>query len=434
MLLTDLQIAARNLTQHTKRNAFLGAAISAVTALLVLLNGLTNGMHGTMLESATTLMTGHVNVGGYYKITTSQVAPFLVDYEKVIPIVKTVPGVDYVSPRGRGYAKAVSPEGSMDLILGGIDVAREPGLRRVLVLESGNLSDLDRPNTILLFADQARRLKVTVGDDLTLSAPTGRGINNTADVRVGAIARNIGLLSSWIAFIPNSTLLELYQIKPGTTGAVHVYLKDPTTAAAVAATLRGKLADAGYKVLDADPSPYFEKLINKLNRQDWTGQRVDVSTWEDEMSFMSWILKAFGALSGLLVAILMVIVVIGIMNTLWIAIRERTREIGTMRAIGMQRRRVAWLFLLEAGLLGLLATVSGALAGGAIAAGVSALHLEVPEGVQMFLMSRTLSLSVDIGEILKDVVVVTLATTLAALFPALRASRLAPVTAMQHFG
>ena len=39
---------------------------------------------------------------------------------------------------------------------------------------------------------------------------------------------------------------------------------------------------------------------------------------------------------------------IGIMNTMWIAIRERTREIGTLRAIGMQRRAVLWMFLLEA--------------------------------------------------------------------------------------
>ena len=43
---------------------------------------------------------------------------------------------------------------------------------------------------------------------------------------------------------------------------------------------------------------------------------------------------------------------IGILNTLAIAIRERTREIGTLRAIGMQRRKVLWLFVLETALLG----------------------------------------------------------------------------------
>ena len=49
------------------------------------------------------------------------------------------------------------------------------------------------------------------------------------------------------------------------------------------------------------------------------------------------------------------------MNTMWIAIRERTREIGTLRAIGMQRRAVLRMFLLESLMLGLVGTVGGAL-------------------------------------------------------------------------
>ena len=80
MLTTDLQIAARNLAQHSRRNLFLGAAIASVTALLVLLmGGLTTGIKSTMLESATTLMTGHVNVAGFYKVTSGMAAPLVTD-------------------------------------------------------------------------------------------------------------------------------------------------------------------------------------------------------------------------------------------------------------------------------------------------------------------------------------------------------------------
>ncbi len=434
MIATDLLIAARNLTQHTKRNLLLGGAIAAVTALLVLLNGVTNGIRTTMLESSTTLMTGHVNVAGFYKVTSGTVTPFLVDYEKVMPIVQSIPDLDFATVRGRGYAKAVSATASMDLVLGGIDVAREPGLARVLEMVAGSLSDLEKPGTILLFADQARRLGVSVGDDLTLSAPTGRGINNTADVRVAAVARNVGILSSFNAFIPNDTLRSLYQIRPGTTGAIHVYLKDPGRSAAVAVELRAKLADAGYRVLDPDPVPYWEKLLTKLRAQNWTGQRVDVSTWEDEMSFMAWILSAFTALSVLLVSILMAIVVIGIMNTMWIAIRERTREIGTLRAIGMQSRRVGWLFLVEAGLLAVVGTAVGACAGLLAAIGINALHVRVPEAVQVFLMSQSLVLTVHAHDVVRYGAIVALVTTLTAVLPALRAARLRPITAMHHIG
>ena len=96
----------------------------------------------------------------------------------------------------------------------------------------------------------------------------------------------------------------------------------------------------------------------------WTGQKLDITNWEDEISFMTWTLKALQGLSAVLIVILIAIIIIGIMNTMWIAIRERTREIGTLRAIGMQRGEVLWMFLLESLMLGLLATVAGDSRGG----------------------------------------------------------------------
>ena len=89
MLLTDFQIAARNLATHTRRNLFLGGALAAVTGLLVLLGALTSGMESAMMESATTLMTGHVNVGGFFKITSSSTAPLVSEYPRVLEVVRS---------------------------------------------------------------------------------------------------------------------------------------------------------------------------------------------------------------------------------------------------------------------------------------------------------------------------------------------------------
>ncbi len=435
MLLTDLQIATRNLAKHTKRNLLLGGAIAAVTALLVVMGGLTAGIRAAMLESSTTLMTGHVNVGGFFKITSGTSAPLVTDYQKVLAATRRlVPEIDYVTVRGRGWAKAVAERSSMDLVLAGVEVAQEPGFRRVVQVKEGSLDALTQPNTLLLFEDQARRLEVRVGDAVTVSAPTARGVNNTADLRVAAIAKNIGILSSISAFLPAETLRQLYQLNPATTGAIHVYLKDVNRAPQVAARLREGLARAGWRVMDPDPRPYWEKLMMKVNSEDWTGQKLDVTTWEDEMTFLSWILSAILALTGILIFILLVIVVIGILNTLAIAIRERTREIGTLRAIGMQRRKVLWLFLLEAALLGLSGAVAGALVGVAAAAAVNAARLAVPESVQMFLMQQHLTMAIVTRAVVGDVLFVVVVTTAASLLPAFHAARLKPVTAMHHIG
>jgi putative ABC transport system permease protein len=434
MLLIDLQIAARNLTKHTKRNVFLGGAIAAVTALLVLLGGLTAGMRTTMLESATTLMTGHVNVGGFFKITSGTGAPLVSDYPRVLEAARAlVPELDYVVARGRGYAKAISEVGSMDQVLGGIDIQSEPRFRQVIQLAEGRIEDLARPGTLMLFQDQAKRLGVHVGDSITLSAPTNRGVSNTADVRVVAVAKNVGILSSFSAFLPMETLRQLYQTKNTTTGVIQLYLEDPDAAGKVAARLRDGLAARGWRVMDADPKPYWEKF-QKVNSEDWVGQKLDITTWEDEMSFLTWILTALGGLTGLLVGVLMVIVVIGIVNTLAIAIRERTREIGTLRAIGMQRTKVLWLFLLEAALLGIAGTVAGALVGAGIAALLNLGHIPVSETVQMFLLQQHLVLLVKPRVVAVYGAAIAAITTLAALYPAWYAARLKPVTAMHHIG
>ena len=122
----DLQMAGRNLRQHASRNLFLGGALAAITGLLVLLNGLTSGMEAAMMESAHTLLTGHVNVGGFFKITSSSTAPLVSDYPRVLEAVrKMVPEIEWDTERGRGWAKAVSETKSMDLVLVGVNIASE---------------------------------------------------------------------------------------------------------------------------------------------------------------------------------------------------------------------------------------------------------------------------------------------------------------------
>ena len=123
------------------------------------------------------------------------------------------------------------------------------------------------------------------------------------------------------------------------------------------------------------------------------------------------------------------------MNTMWIAIRERTREIGTLRAIGMHRREVLWMFLLESLMLGLFATLCGVARGrgdrgrpqrgphpGAVGPAVLP---DVAGTCTCRCTARCCSARSSL---------ITIVTGLAALYPSLRAARLRPVVAMSHFG
>jgi len=435
-LTTNFRIAFRSLIQHRRRAFFLGGAIAAVTALLVLLNGLSTGVHEAMEHTATTLSSGHVNVGGFFKISGGQSAPVVTNYEPVLKVVKEkVPEMAFTVQRGRGWAKLVSDSGSMQAGINGVDIRNEPAFKEVVRIVHGKIEDLAEPGTILVFEDQLKKLDVKIGDAITISAQTTRGVANTIDCRVVAIAKDVGLMSKWNVYVPIETLRALYQLGPNTTGAIHIHLKpqDQPRAPQIAARLRTDLEKAGFKMMDADPRAFWMKF-ETVNREPWTGQKLDVTTWEDELSFLTWTLQLLVVLKTLLLVILIAIVITGIMNTMWIAIRERTREIGTLRAIGMQRRGILSMFLFESLLLGLGSAVAGAVAGSALAAGLNALQISVPGTMQFFLMSDRLHLSIHGGAVVGAVVMLTILTGLAALYPSFRAARLRPIEAMSHFG
>jgi putative ABC transport system permease protein len=432
----DLTIAARSLLRHGRRTLFLGLALAAVTALLVLLQGLSAGIRESMLRTATTMATGHLNVAGFFKPTAGQAAPVVTDAAKVLEAVKkALPEMSYAVQRGRGWAKIIGDAGSMQAGINGIDIKDEPAFKQVVTIKSGNIEDLAQPNTMMVFEGQLNKLGVKVGDAVTISAQTPRGTANTIDCRIVAIAQDVGLLSQFNVFVHSDTLRSVYHLRPDTTGAIQIYLKDRDipNVTQIAGRLRNSLEQAGFRMMEADPRVFWMKF-ETVNRQDWTGQKLDVTTWEDELSFMMWTLQLLGGLSAVLLIILISIVVTGIMNTMWIAIRERTREIGSLRAIGMQRGGVLRMFLLESLLLGLGATVVGALVGATAAGVVNALAIHVPAGMQIFLMSDHLHLAVHAPLLVGSVVLLSLVSALAAIYPSIRAARLRPVEAMSHFG
>ncbi|HYO59140.1 ABC transporter permease [Archangium sp.] len=429
-----LLIALRNLGSHKRRTLLLGGAIAGVTMLLVVLIGLSNGIQATTIETATTLMTGHVNVSGFYKVTAGQSAPVVTEFPALQEkLLREVPELDYMVQRGRGFAKMISDTSSTQVVLGGIDIESETGFRKALTVREGKLEDLAQPNTLLLFEEQAKQLEVKVGDTVTLSSPTMRGTSNTVDVRVAAIAANVGMLSSIFCYLPNATLRVLNQMRGDATGALHLYLKDVKDVPAVQERLRKRLPELQYLVLEPNPQPFFMKF-ESVNREAWTGQRLDVTNWEDEISFVTWSVKALNWLTVGLLVLLLFIISVGVMNTLWIAIRERTREIGTLRALGMQRGWVMVMFLLEALVLALLGTLSGAALGLAMCLGMNAAHITMPVAVQVLIMSEQLRFVVDPSAVAGSITIITLCTTLVSLIPSYLAARLKPVTAMHHIG
>ena len=445
---TYLLIAMRNLLQARRRTCLLSLALGLVSMLLVILLTLSQGLADTMIGASTLLTSGHVNVAGFYKQKPSSWTPLVTQAAELHQIIaENTEDLDYISERGRGWARFISETQSLQTSIAGIKPAGEGRLLQHLGMARqdtykkggkpvavGDVRNLSRPHAILLFAAQAARLEVDIGDNLTITADMPNGQTNTVDGQVVAIADDLGFMSHFATFVNQQLLLDLYHFDQDTTGAFLIFLKDISRAPQVMGKLREALGKRDYRLMEHVAQPFFTKF-ETVAGEDWRGQKLDLTTWEDELGMMRWILNALNSVAVFLVGVLMLIIVVGLSNSMWIAVRERTQEIGTLRAIGMRRSRIALMFLTEAWILGLFGTVCGSLSGAGIALLVNLRGFPIAnDAVRMILMSERLHLSVRGTQVLASVALFTAVTTAAAIWPALRAARMRPVTAIHHLG
>lgn len=144
-------------------------------------------------------------------------------------------------------------------------------------------------------------------------------------------------------------------------------------------------------------------------------QDFRVSTASSMMSSIGAITGAVSLFLGGIAAIALAVGGVGIANTMFMAVTERTREIGVMKAVGARESDILEVFLLESGLMGLIGGVIGMLFGSAASIGMNAV------GVPTMLKP----------ELLAFAVIFSLAVGMASgFFPARKAARLQPVEAL----
>jgi putative ABC transport system permease protein len=176
------------------------------------------------------------------------------------------------------------------------------------------------------------------------------------------------------------------------------------------------------RVTDPDVLPGVQKRLTELG--------FDSFSIVDQLKELRTLFLILNSALGLLGGISLLVASFGIANTMIMSILERTREIGIMKAIGAEDREIKLIFFVEAGLIGLMGGVAGALAAWAIDAVANRLAYRFilqPRGVS-YVDFFALPPYLWLGAILFAVAV----AILAALYPAARAARIDPVKALRH--
>jgi putative ABC transport system permease protein len=412
----------------------LAGAIFAVTIVFATLLSLVEGVKEAMIGNGTALMTGHLNIAGFYKISQSSANPQVTKYLPLLEYAQTqIPESAIVIDRVKAYGKVISETDSVMIPMWGVTMSQEDNVLARLESESGKVLDLKDRGTIALFKVHAKKLKVDVGDMVTVSVPTYRNMNNTKDLKVVSILKDLGMMSQFTGYMNALDTRELYQSRTDSTGQIMIYLKNLKDLNSVEARMRKDLSEKGYSLMEKESSPFWMKF-DRVAGESWTGQKLDITTWEDETSFLKWIVSLLSALTFILTIVLSIIIVMGLINVLWMSVKERTTEIGTLRAIGMHKRKILGMFLLESLILSVSSTLLGLLATGILTFSLNLVKVPIKsEAFQLFLMTNHLSFSFGFSQAFFIFVSLVSFFTLGSLIPARKAANLNPITAINQY-
>ena len=179
-------------------------------------------------------------------------------------------------------------------------------------------------------------------------------------------------------------------------------------------------------------SEEFKKKNQELGRLKLKNGVLDVRTMVETASTILTFDAALRIITYSAVTLLFIIILIGIVNSLRMNIRERTREIGTMRAIGMHQRQILSLFILESFFLALFASIAGLIAALLFMGGLSLIPITSQTPLNIFLVDRHLFFLAQWGTILINLSFIVIITVIASYFPARNAAYLECADALRH--
>lgn len=404
-----IRVAWRNLWRQGRRSMLTVSAMAVGVALCMAMFALIDGMYARMFDVLVSQALGHVQVHHQRYPSDQQLYDTVPDAKALLQAIDADPGVEAATVRLSCYGLVAGDTTSAGARFMGVSPEREDRvsqLRRRVV--RGAYLDEATPSGALIGAGLAEELEAEPGSTIVLITQGADGsIANALFEVVGVVETGSAALDRagvWTHLSPLQAALVL----PDQVHEVLILSRDPDQLA----PLRDRVAAAG--------SP--ELLVR---------------TWPQANPQAAALIGSQTVSKTMILFIVFSVAALGVLNTMLMNVFERTRELGVLKAIGLTPARLMALVLLEAALLGALASAAG------VALGLLIDLYLVKVGVPMNSSGEPLSFGgvrfdpimrgeVHLQGIVITVIFVFLVSIVAAVWPGLRAARLQPVDAMRQ--
>lgn len=403
-------LAVRNLSRNSRRSLFTIAAIAVGFVAINLFGGyIVNVFAGIKISAIHGESLGHITIAkrGYFSEGAMNKAAYVFtgeELESLTEIIHEHPSVVIAAPRLTLNGLLSNGDVSTIFVASAIDPSQQRMLKGVSASESlPTILPEDSQWDAIIASDLAHALHIEEGSDAVLFTPTLAGQANATDIRIHSIV-NTGNAATNDKMI--DLPLEVARTLLDTQGAEKITL-----------------------LLDDETS--MGEIIKSISRDaSAAGFDIEVKTWQELSAFYTQVRNMLSMIFLFVFAVVLVIVVMSIMNTMSMIVVERTREIGTLRSLGVQRSVIRRLFTMEGLLLSVAACAIGAVITFVVAALINRSGFTyVPPS-----NSEPVMLRVSVGPIFMvgSLVLLCAMSMLFSLVPSSRAAKLTVSDALKH--
>lgn len=403
-----LSIAWKNVWRNKKRSFIILTAIALGLGGGIFSSAFMQGMVDQRIKDAIDNEVSHLQMHHPDFMANKELDDTIAAHTTILPILDSSAAIKSYCLRIKTAGMVQSAAVSSGIIIQGIDPERErnvTGLNRFIADTNGSWFSSGKQNSVVIGKKLAEKLKIKLKSKIILSFQSGDGSIAAGAFRVEGIYKTSnGMLDEFHVFVHRSELNKLLGFKAENIHEIALLLKDPTQ---------------------------LEQIKNTLVTRF---PNTKTETWKEISPEVAMLTQYTAQTLYIVIVILLLALCFGIINTMMMAVMERTREIGVLMAVGMKKWKIFWMITLESILLSLTGGFLGTLLGALSILITSNTGIDLGSaggGMEDFGFGAMVYPSLGLEFYIILTILVVLTGLAASILPARRALKLNPVEAIR---
>ncbi|NJB69924.1 ABC-type lipoprotein release transport system permease subunit [Saonia flava] len=402
-----LKLAWLNIWRNKRRTIITATSVFFAVLLAIVFRSLTDGVYDNMIHNVVSYSSGYLQIHkkGYWD--EQSIDNTFEEDDKLHQELLKNPEVTHIMPRLQTFALASWADKTKGVLVLGIDPIKEREVNNLHEkIVDGEYIESVNDNAVVLGEGLASQLKLKVNDTLVLLGQGYHASSAAAKFRVKGLIKLGALeLNNNVVYMPIQQSQYMHGAENRLT-SVSVMLDKATNLKKLKHSLQGSIASEAYEVM----------------------------SWKEMMPEMDQFIEADSTGHYIIIGILYFIISFGLFGTLLMMVFERKHELGILIAIGMKKRLLAFVLLLESIMISLLGCFTGIIGGMLVVKWftVYPIHLtgDLKEVYEDYGIESIIYFSSHEKIFITQTLIVLILSTLLAFYPGYKVMKLKPVEAI----